>query len=73
MYTNAMIEAFKEDTTRLIASFDEPEAQSSTIEAVAGDMSAGGDTEAGGSTSTKLNDEEYWWHHEESQQKDENL
>ena len=61
MYTNAMIEAFKADNARLIASFDEPEAQSSTIEAAAGDTSAGSNTEAGGSI-TKLNDEEYWWY-----------
>ena len=49
MYTNAMIEAFKEDTAHLIASFDEPATQSSTIETPS-------------DTTTKLSDEEYWWY-----------
>ena len=49
MYTNAMIEAFKEDNTRLIASFDEPEAQSSTVEAKSDHTSP-------------LSEEEYCWY-----------
>lgn len=44
-----MIEAFKEDNTRLIASFDEPEAQSSTVEAKSDHTSP-------------LSEEEYWWY-----------
>ena len=47
MINNSAIQALREDTARLIAKFDEPEAQSSTIE-------------TNGGTATEISDEEYW-------------
>ena len=49
MINNSAIQALREDTARLIAKFDEPEAQSSTIE-------------TNGGTATEISDEEYWWY-----------
>ena len=49
MIDSPIIQALREDTARLIAKFDEPEAQSSAIEAKA-------------DTKTELSEEEYWWY-----------
>ena len=49
MINNSAIQALREDTARLIAKFDEPEAQSSAIE-------------TNGGTATEISDEEYWWY-----------
>ena len=49
MIDSPIIQALREDTTRLIANFDKPEAQSSAIEAKS-------------DIATPLSDDEYWWY-----------